>query len=87
MQVLFGNVNVSGADAAFQVLPKVLHAVDVRLAIYILASGVIYSLVIEAGLFQSFVGFQFIRVNRRAVQNIFLNNRLQSFLGDIRDNL
>ena len=52
MQVFWGNVNVSGTDATFQVLPKVLHAVDVRLAIYILASGVIYSLVIVAALFQ-----------------------------------
>ena len=86
MQMLFGNVNVSGADAAFQVLPKVFHAVDVRLTVYILASGVIYGLMIEANLFQSLVRLQFVRVNRRAVQNIFLNNRLQGFLGDIRDN-
>jgi hypothetical protein len=69
-----------------QVLPKVLHAVDVRLAIYILASGVIYSLVIVAALFQSLIGLQFIRVNCGTVQNVFLDNRLQSFLGNIRNN-
>ena len=51
MQMLFGNVNVGAADAAFKVLPKVLQIVDVRFAFYIFASPVINRLMVESRLF------------------------------------
>ena len=30
MKMLFGNVNVGGADAYLQMFPEIFHAVDVR---------------------------------------------------------
>ncbi len=86
MQMLFGNMNVGRTDAAFQVLPKIVQIVGVRLPVHIFACAVINRVMIVASLFQSPIRFQFIRVNYGAIQNIFLNNRLERFLGNIRDN-
>ena len=87
MQILFGNVNVSGADASLQVFPKVFQPVDMRIFQNIFPRSVIHRLVRESFFVQSFVGTQLVSVNRRTLLNICLNNRLQSFLGDVRNNL
>ena len=44
MKVLFGNVNVGGADASLQMIPEILHAVDVRIADNVFLCGVIHRL-------------------------------------------
>jgi hypothetical protein len=87
MKMLAGNMNVSAADAAFKVLPKVLQIVDVRSShAGIFARAVTNRLVIEASLFQTLVRLQFVGVNHRAVHDVLFNDRLQSFLCDVRDN-
>ena len=85
--MLWRDMNVSAFDATLEVFPKVIKILRVRVPVDIFTRAMIDRLVIVTGLFQSLVGFQFVRVNHRAVQNIFLNKRLQSFLGDVRDNL
>ena len=80
------DMNVSAFDASFKVFPKVVQILRVRVPVDILAHAMIDSLVIVSSLFKSLVRLQFIRVDIRAVQNIFFNDRLQSFLGNIRDN-
>ena len=87
MKMFRRDVNVSAFDAAFKVLPKVIKVLRMRVPADIFAHAMIDGLVIVSSLFQPFVRFQFVRVNRCAVQNIFFNDWLQSFLCDIRDNL
>ena len=48
--------------------------------------SMIHRLMRESFFVQSLVGTQFVRVNRRALFNIRFNNRVQSFLANIRDN-
>ena len=85
--MLWRDMNVSAFDAALKVLPKVIKILGMRVPIDIFARAVVDRLVIVASLFKSLVRLQFICVNIRAVQNILFNDRLQCFLGDIRDNL
>jgi len=87
MKMLWRNRNVSALDAALQVFPEVLQIVDVRVAVGIFARSMINRLVAVTRFPQPFVGVQFVTVNRRAIQDVFLNDRLQGFLGDVRDNL
>jgi hypothetical protein len=86
MQILFGNVNVGGADASLQMLPKVFQSVDVRIVQNIFLRSMIHRLVCESFFVQSLIGAQFVRVNRRTLLNICFNNRMQSFLANIWDN-
>lgn len=86
MQILLRNVNVGGSDASLQMFPEVFQSVDVRVVQDIFLRSVIHSLVRVSFFVQSFVGAKFVRVNRRTLLDIRLNNRLQSFLADIRDN-
>jgi len=87
MQILSGNVNVGEFDASLQMLPEIFHPVDVCIPLRIFARAVFYRFVFVASLFQSVVGKQFVRVNPRTLNDIRLNNRLQGFLGDVRNNL
>ena len=86
MQMLFGNVNVSAANSAFQMFPKVFQIVDVRFAVGVLACAMIYHLVRVALLRQPFIGVQLVSVNRRAVENIFLNDWLKRLTFAVRNN-
>lgn len=87
MQILLRNVNVSGADAALQMFPEVFQSVAVRIVQNIFPHAMIHRLVRESFFIQSFVGAQLVGVNRRTLLDIRLNNRLQSFFADVRDNL
>lgn len=86
MQILSRDVNMGGANGALQVLPEVFQSVDVRVVQSVFLRAVIDRLVGESFFVQSFVGAQLVSVNRGALFNIRLNNRLQSFLANIRDN-
>ncbi len=52
----------------------------------VLALAVVYGLMLVALAIQSAIGGQFIAVNRGALQNVFLNMRLQRATGNIGDN-
>jgi len=87
MEMLFGNVNVGGADASLQVLPKIFQSVDVRIADNVFAGSVIDRLVIVASFFQTPVGAQLVSVNRRTVENVFLNDWLKRLAFAVWHNL
>lgn len=87
MKMLFGNVNVGGTDAAFQVLPKVFHPVDVRVSDNIFMDAVIDRLVIVASLFQSLIGVQFVSMNRCSSFDILFNDWLERLPFAVRHNL
>lgn len=87
MKILFGNMNVSAADAALKVFPEIFHAVDVRFANNIFADAVINSLVIVPFLPKTFVRVQLVSVNRRTGFDILLNDWFQRLAFAVRDNL
>ena len=86
MKILFGNVNVRAANTALKVFPEIFQIVNVRIAFGVFARAVIHRLVRESFFVQSFVGAQFVGVNRRALRDVFFNDWLQSFCADIRNN-
>jgi hypothetical protein len=87
MQMLFGNMHVSGADAAFQMLPKVFQAVHMRTIQDIFLLIVVNYFVGVALLFQIVIGNKFIRVRSGTFLNVFLNDRMQGFDFAVRHNL
>jgi hypothetical protein len=86
MKMLFGNVNVSAANTTFKVFPEIFQIVDVYITTDVFARAVIHRLVVESFFRESFIGSQFVRVNRRTLRDVFFNQRLQSFGRDVRDN-
>ena len=60
--MLFGNMNVRGADAAFQIFPKVFQTVYMRAIEDILFFIVAYYLVSVALFTQAIVSDKFVRV-------------------------
>ena len=86
MKILFGNMNVSAANTTLKVFPEIFQIVDVCVAAGVFARSVIHRLVCESFFRQSFVGAQFVSVNRRTLRDVFFNDWLQSLAGNIRDN-
>jgi hypothetical protein len=87
MQMLFGNMNVSGADAAFQVFPKVFQAVHMRTVQDIFLLIVVNYLMVIALLSQAVVADKFIRVRRGTLLDILLNDWMKGLNFAIRHNL
>lgn len=77
--MLFGNVNVSAANAILEVRPEILDAVDMRVAAHVFARAMVYALVFVALLGQSVVGAQFVSVNGSALRHVVLDDRAQGF--------
>lgn len=87
MQMLFGNVNVGAADAAFEMLPKVLHPINVRVALGVFMVAVVNRLVLVAALFQTAIRTKFIGVNRGTLFHVGFDDGLQRGLFAVRNDL
>jgi hypothetical protein len=64
--MLTRNVNVSALNPSFQMLPKVLHSVDVSVAANVFTGPVIDRVVSVSFSGKPVVGFQFVGVNLSA---------------------
>jgi hypothetical protein len=86
MQMLFGNMNVCGTDAAFQVFPKVFQAIDMRTVQDIFLLIVVNYFVVVALLSQAVIGDKLIRVRRGTFLDVLLNDWMEGFDFAIRHN-
>src|SRR5271154_5652069 len=85
--MLLRNVNVSAFNAVFQTSPKALKAVNVAIAVHIFTCCMTNFLMLVALARKKPVSGKFIGVNGRTLGYIFLNNRYQTLLGAIRNDL
>ena len=86
-KILLRNMNMCATNRQLQPGPKAFDAVDMRTTTYPLASTMIHSLMAISDLVQSLVRAKFIRVYRAARFNVLLNDGLQRFLFNVRDDL
>jgi hypothetical protein len=78
MEMFLGHMNVSAANTGLEVLPEVFKVVGVTVAVHILLASVVYGFVLVAMLLDHLVGRHLIRVARRTLDDVFLNQRNQS---------
>ena len=64
-----------------------MHKRYVAITINIFASAMVHRLMLETGLRQSAIGFQFVAVHRAPLFDVPFDNRLKRFLPNVWDNL
>ena len=85
--MLFRNMNVRGADAAFQVFPKVFQPVHMRAVQDILLFIVANYFMVVSLFAQTIVSDKFVRVRRGTLLDVLLNNWMERFNFAVRHNL
>lgn len=78
---------MSALNAVFQASPKAFKPVHMRTALHVLAVAVANDLVSVAFRLKKFVGRKLIGMNRGALLDVLLNNRIQAGLGTVGNDL
>jgi hypothetical protein len=85
MQMLFGNVYMSGTDAALQMFPEIFQAVHMRTIQDVFLLVVVNYFVIIALLCQTAIAHKLIRMRRGTFLDILLNDGMEGFLFAVRN--
>ena len=70
-------MDVRPANRKLEARPVSFHAVDVALAVHVLARAVIDRLVLVTGRIKPTIGLKLVGMNRATRLDVFLNDRLQ----------